>query len=123
MTRTRVFLTATIGLTTLLLSSAPVRLAAHHGWSGYDDKNPQNLTGTIKTSGWENPHTYVDLDVSGKVWRVVLAPPARMENRGMSKEMLKPGTKAMVMGYPNKTTSTELRAERITIGDKTTELR
>ena len=33
------------------------------------------------------------------------------------------GTTATVVGYPNKTESDELRAERITIGTKTTELR
>jgi Family of unknown function (DUF6152) len=122
MTRTRV-LHATIGLTCLLVAAAIAPVAAHHGWTGYDDKSPQNLTGVIKAAGWENPHGYIDLDVSGKVWRVVLAPPSRMENRGMTREQLKPGATATVMGYPNKTVSTELRAERITIGDRTTELR
>lgn len=123
MTHTRALFNATFGLTLLLAASATSGVAAHHGWTGYDDKSPQNLTGTIKASGWENPHGFVDLDVNGKVWRVVLAPPSRMESRGMAKEMLKPGTTATVMGFPNKTVATELRAERITIGDKTTELR
>jgi hypothetical protein len=81
------------------------------------------LTGTIKESGYEHPHGYVNLDASGKIWRVVLAPPTRMENRGLPKEMLKVGTTATVVGYPNKTEADELRAERITIGTKTTELR
>jgi hypothetical protein len=96
---------------------------AHHGWTGYDDKSPLTLSGTVKVSGYENPHGFVDLDVSGKVWRVVLAPPARMESRGLSKDMLKPGTKATVVGYPHRTEKSEMRAEKITIGDKTTELR
>ncbi len=42
---------------------------------------------------------------------------------GLSKEMLKAGTKATVMGYQNKVEKNELRAERITIADKTIELR
>jgi hypothetical protein len=46
-----------------------------------------------------------------------------MESRGLSKEMLKAGTKATVMGYQNKVEKNELRAERITIADKTIELR
>jgi hypothetical protein len=46
-----------------------------------------------------------------------------MESRGLSKEMLKTGTKATVMGYANKVEKSELRAERITIADKTIELR
>jgi hypothetical protein len=37
--------------------------------------------------------------------------------------MLKPGTRATVVGYPNRTDPEEIRAERITIAGKTTELR
>jgi uncharacterized protein DUF6152 len=95
----------------------------HHGWSGYDSSKEMTLTGTIKESGYEHPHGYVILDAGGKVWRVVLAPPTRMENRGLPKAMLKVDATATVVGYPHKTESDELRAERITIGTKTTELR
>jgi uncharacterized protein DUF6152 len=95
----------------------------HHGWSGYDAGKEMTLTGTIREAGYEHPHGYVALDASGKVWRVVLAPPTRMENRGLPREMLKAGVTATVVGYPNRTDADELRAERITIGAKTTELR
>jgi hypothetical protein len=37
--------------------------------------------------------------------------------------MLKPGTKAAVVGYQKRDDPGELRAERITIAGKTTELR
>ena len=37
--------------------------------------------------------------------------------------MLAPGTPAKVVGYPSREHPDEMRAERITIGDKTTELR
>ena len=96
---------------------------AHHGWSGYDSTREMTLTGTIREAGYEHPHGYVALDVSGKIWRVVLAPPTRMENRGLPREMLKVGAMATVVGYPNRAEPDELRAERITIGAKTTELR
>jgi Family of unknown function (DUF6152) len=106
-----------------VLTALGVPLAAHHGWTGYDEKNPLTLTGTVKTSEYANPHGLVELDVNGKVWHVVLAPTSRMQDRGLTREMLKTGTKATVVGYANRQTSTELRAERITIGDKTIELR
>ena len=110
-------------LTALLFVAASGRALAHHGWTGYDSDKPQTLTGTIKSSGYENPHGFVDLDVNGTTWRVVLAPPSRMENRGLTRDMLKTGATARVMGYPHRTTAGELRAERITLGDKTVELR
>ena len=100
---------------------------AHHGWSGYDDSKTLNFTGTILESGYEHPHGYVKLKVaesgSEKTWWVVLAPPSRMERRGLTKEMLQPGKTATVVGYPHRTIADEMRAERITIDGKTTELR
>ena len=108
---------------TLSILIAPIVAGAHHGWSGYDSAKALTLTGTIADAGYEHPHGYVKLDASGKTWLVVLAPPSRMENRGLKRDMLKPGTKATVMGYPHRTDAEEMRAERITIGDKTTELR
>jgi hypothetical protein len=113
----------TVMMTMVLVMALTGTAMGHHGWSGYDSSKEMTLTGTIKESGYEHPHGYVNLDASGKIWRVVLAPPTRMENRGLPKEMLKVGTTATVVGYPNKTEADELRAERITIGTKTTELR
>jgi hypothetical protein len=97
--------------------------AAHHGWSGYDASKVLTVTGTIKEFGYEHPHGSVRLETPGKTWVVVLAPPSRMENRGLKREMLAPGTTATVVGYPNRTEPEEMRAERITIAGKTTELR
>ena len=96
---------------------------AHHGWTGYDEQKTLNLTGTIRESGYDNPHGFVRLQVDGKTWMVVLAPPTRMESRGLQRDALKPGTTATVVGYPNRSNPDELRAERITIDGKTTELR
>lgn len=96
---------------------------AHHGWSEYDASKPLNLSGTIVESGYTQPHGYVLLQSADKRWHVVLAPPSRMENRGLAKEALAAGTKVTVYGYPHRSKLDELRAERITVGDKTTELR
>ena len=110
-------------LSVVVLLAAPVPGHAHHGWSEYDSTKALTLTGVIKESGYEHPHGHVTLDASGKLWHVVLAPPSRMERRGLARDELKPGTKATVMGYANRNKPEEMRAERITIGDKTVELR
>ncbi len=98
---------------------------AHHGWSHYDANKTLNFTGVISESSYSHPHGTIRLQVDdGKnVWFVVLAPPSRMSNRGLSKDMLKVGTTATVVGYPHKQKAGEMRAERITINGKTTELR
>jgi Family of unknown function (DUF6152) len=107
----------------VLLALVPVAATAHHGWSSYDSSRPLSLDGTIREAGYEHPHGYVKLETPDKTWLVVLAPPSRMENRGLPRETLKPGTKATVVGYQKRDDPVELRAERITIAGKTTELR
>jgi hypothetical protein len=96
---------------------------AHHGWSEYDTGKEMTLTGAITESGYEHPHGHIRLQVPGKTWQVILAPPSRMEARGLAKGALKPGVTATVVGYPNRKKPEELRAERITVGGKTVELR
>ncbi|HEY3066036.1 MAG TPA: DUF6152 family protein [Methylomirabilota bacterium] len=104
-------------------SLAGARVDAHHGWSGYDSSKTLNLTGVIRESGYEHPHGQLKLEVPGKTWLVVLAPPSRMERRGLTAEMLKVGTRATVVGYPHRDHTEEIRAERITVNDTTVELR
>jgi len=106
-----------------LAFALPVVGNAHHGWSDYDSANTLKLTGKIVESGYEHPHGHVRLETADKTWNVVLAPPSRMEHRGLDKGMLKPGASASVEGYANRNKPEELRAERISIGGKTFELR
>jgi hypothetical protein len=95
----------------------------HHGWSNYDQTKTLNFTGKILEAGYESPHGMIKLEVKKKTWTVVLAPPTRMESRGLTKDMLKVGATATVVGYPHLKVKDEMRAERITIDNKTTELR
>ena len=97
--------------------------SAHHGWSGYDAKQALTLTGAIVDSGYEHPHGFVRLKQAEKTLVIVLAPPSRMERRGLPRKDLASGTEVTVVAYPNRTDPSELRAERITISGKTTELR
>jgi len=106
-----------------LLEPLGTTLLAHHGWGEYDSRKPLTLTGTIKESGYENPHSFVDLDVDGRMWHAVLAPPSRMQARGVPKESIQPGATVTVMGFPHKTKTTEMKADHIKIGDKTTNIR
>jgi hypothetical protein len=106
-----------------LLAALPFSALAHHGWSEYDVTRGLTLTGTIIESGWEHPHGFVKLATPGKTWIVVLAPPSRMENRGLQKAAIASGVAATVEGFPNRDKPEEMRAERITVAGKTTELR
>lgn len=96
---------------------------AHHGWSEYDGDKPVQLSGVIRESVYEHPHGHLRLETSGRTWVVVLAPPSRMAARGLPREDLRPGASASVVGYLHRSKPDELRAERITIGGRTVELR
>jgi hypothetical protein len=118
---TRAIVTAAL-LSTLVGVGAGT-VCAHHGWSGYDSNQTLDLTGVIREAGYEHPHAFIKLDDTTKVWLVVLAPPSRMERRGIPREMLTVGATATVIGYPHRSEADEMRAERLTVAGKTAELR
>jgi uncharacterized membrane protein YphA (DoxX/SURF4 family) len=116
----------TLAMTALLACLVLVTAGAvlHHGWSNYDQESPMNMTGTIQEFTYENPHGTMRLQTAeDTTWLVILAPTGRMESRGLTRDMLTVGGTATVLAYPHKTIADEARAERITIGEKTTELR
>ena len=103
--------------------SLPVAALGHHGWSEYDSSKLLKLSGKIVESGYEHPHGHVHLEAPGKTWNVILAPPSRMERRGLDKGMLQPGASIGVEGYANRGKPGEMRAERVIVNGKTIELR
>jgi hypothetical protein len=114
---------AILAVVALATGALAATALAHHGWSEYDSSKEVNLTGKIVESGYEHPHGHVRLETPGKTWLCVLAPPSRMENRGLPKDALKIGNTVTVVGYPNRSKPEEMRAERITFQGKTVELR
>ncbi len=95
----------------------------HHGWANYDQDKTLDYTGTIQKSTYENPHTTALVKHNTKTWTVILAPVSRMQARGVTADMLKPGTTVQVVGYPHKKIRSEMRAERIFLDGNKYELR
>lgn len=96
---------------------------AHHGWGSYDAARLMTIAGDVEQADWQNPHVTLTVPHQGRSWEAVLAPPFRMSARGLDPDMIRPGTQVRLEGYPSTRTATELRAERITVGGKTFELR
>ncbi len=96
---------------------------AHHGWSEYDQNKAFKITAKVIESGYEHPHGFVRVSADGKTWLAVLAPPFRMENRGLTKSMIASGATITLEGYPHRSKGDEMRAERISADGKTVELR
>lgn len=107
----------------LLAAAIPAAALAHHGWSSYDETRPITLTGPLKNVSWTNPHATAQMTWQGKPWAVVLAPVSRMEARGLAPAEINQGQSVTITGYARRDGTTEMRLERIKIGDKTVEFR
>src|SRR5262250_3079525 len=108
----------------VLVTVASVGAAsAHHGWGSYDATKVFTISAPVETLTWADPHTHITIKYQGNVWEATLAPLFRMQARGLTQEMLKPGTTVAVEGYPSTQKEHEMRAERITIAGKSVELR
>jgi hypothetical protein len=105
------------------LMFAAANAAAHHGWSSYDSERPLTVTGTIEHVSRGNPHVTVFVAGADGTWEVVLAPLSRMEARGADATVVQAGKTIEAYGYPSRDQPREMRAERITIGGRTFELR
>jgi hypothetical protein len=105
----------------MLLVTAPV--AAHHGWSSYDEAKALTVSGTFSDVNWANPHGTATMTWNKEPWTVVLAPVQRMDARGLTQAMIAPGKPVKLVGYARRDGTREMRIERITVDGKTIELR
>lgn len=96
---------------------------AHHGWGGYDTTRSFTVTGEIIESSYANPHCEITMQVEGKLWHFVLAPPSRMGRRGVTEEMIAPGKTCTVFGHPHTSKPDEARIEYMIIDGNRHELR
>jgi hypothetical protein len=102
----------------------PAPALAHHGWAGQDNAHVTNLEGKIAAVRFRDPHAEVDLMQGNQMWTATLAPIGRMESRGVTAGSLKVGDTVKISGHRNlDMTKYEVKANDITIGGKTTNLR
>ena len=94
-----------------------------HEWPAYDLTKSQKLSGVLKEINYRGQPPLMKVEVDKKLLTVVLAPPPRMEFRGVSDDDLKPGATVSVVAYPSKQTRDEVRAETLSVGSKSIDLR
>jgi Family of unknown function (DUF6152) len=97
------------------LSLTALPAEAHHGWSAYDAGKAIKVEAPIEAVRYQNPHGEIEINY--------LAPPSRMQARGLPPEDLKPGATILVEAYPKRDGEPEMRAQRVTVNGKTVELR
>lgn len=103
--------------------AVPAAAIAHHGWSSYDTEKVLQVDARLTAVSWANPHGTATMTWRGGTWRVILAPVARMESRGLTSAMIAPGKPIRLVGYARKDGTREMRIERVIAEGKTVELR
>lgn len=84
--------------------AAVLQMPAHHsGAAVFDSEKPINLTGTVTSVEWVNPHAhfYIDVkDAAGKVtnWNLELASPNVLVRNGWKRTSVKTGDVVTVTG-------------------------
>jgi len=97
---------------------------ANHDWNAYERTKPQKFSGVIKTARFNrDSYGVATMEADSKTLTVILAPPVRMDFRGLTEEMLKPGVAVTIEGFVSKRTATEVRAEILTVGKRSFDLR
>jgi len=80
---------------------------AHHSAAGIDRSKTVVLAGTVKQFGWQNPHSWMEVDVPGDngvvtTWKVEMTSPAFLIRAGWKSSTVKPGDKVTVKVFPLK---------------------
>ena len=87
----------------VLLIAAPA--FAHHSAAGIDRTKSVTLAGTVKAFGWQNPHSWMEVEVPNEAgvvttWKVEMTSPAFLIRAGWKSSTLKPGDKVTVKVFP-----------------------
>jgi hypothetical protein len=88
-------------LSIIALATATAASAHHSAAVAFDASKPMTVSGVITSVRWENPHSWIYIDVkdeTGKVvnWGFEASPPATLIRRGMNAKVLKPGAQVTV---------------------------
>jgi Family of unknown function (DUF6152) len=81
---------------------------AHHGFGTFAMNEDVELTGTITSFDFVNPHSWVHFDVTGEgsetvAWRCELRSATTLRRSGWTPEMFATGTRITIQGSPDRT--------------------
>jgi hypothetical protein len=108
------------GAALVAIVSLPLPASAHHGWGGYSDQDFE-ISGTVESPvSVAGPHAALKIRAAdGKIWDVVLAPPARTQRAGLKDGIIPLGAKVTAHGHRHRDAGRfEIKTERLSWGDR-----
>ena len=86
----------------LVLAAVPA--AAHHSYSMFDMKKTVALDATVTKFKWQNPHSFIMVDVKApegtENWAIEMTSPNNLAQAGWKRSSLKPGDKVTLWVHP-----------------------
>lgn len=81
---------------------------AHHSPAVFDRTKEVTLVGTVKDFRWQNPHTWIQIEVPKEgggtvLWGVELTSPTYLVRAGWRSNTIKPGDKVSIVVNPVRT--------------------
>jgi hypothetical protein len=102
----------------------PSVVPARWEWTSFDLTRPQTYAGVVKELTWERDRiATAKIEISGKVYDVMLGFPVRMDFRGIAEEDVGPGTTLTFQAVASQQNPTDLRAQTLTVGKLTRDMR
>jgi hypothetical protein len=95
---------------------------AHHSFGEFQMNVPLNLSGTLKVMHLVNPHSYMEIEVTGangkkSLMRCEMRAATLIKRSGWTTEMFKVGSRVEIEGHPHRTDASACYIETFKIGD------
>jgi hypothetical protein len=89
----------------MLAAAGGAPALAHHSYAMFDAKQNKELSGTVESFKWTNPHSYIEVMVTddkgqAQKWTAECGSPAQMVKAGWRSTSLKPGDKVIITIHP-----------------------
>jgi len=98
-----------------------VPTSSHHNFSvAFDVERPVSVEGVITGIKWENPHTWIYVEVKRddeqlEEWQFESQPPNPLRRKGVTPRILKPGVTVTLKGYGTYDRSKKIAAANIIV--------
>jgi hypothetical protein len=104
------------------LASAATLASAHHGWTWYGNEE-FTLTAVVVEKDFGSPHDRMTVEADGQEWNLLLSPPGRSRDAGLTEDEVEVGDTITAYGHRRSEGDTfEMKTERLQVGEKVYDL-